>query len=506
MSAFRSISRAAYAAFVLLCLASCGKEPEAPPAPGEINFLSVDGSPASFDRESLTFTVTLPAVTDFSAVVPTFTVFGDAVYVGDTRLVSGVTQIDASAPVQMVAFNGEASTTYTLKLRNTSLPIVRISTPGGRNVTSKTEWMEGATIRVEYPDGSVDYEGPMSIKGRGNSTWTYPKKPYAIRLDKKDKMLGMPKHKRWVLLANWKDRTLLRNEAAFWISRHTGLPYTVRGQFVELDFNGKHVGNYYLCEQIKIGKNRVDIDEMEPFETDPELITGGYIMEIDPYLEDEKYFISPYFKLTYQFKQPDEDDLSDAAYEYMKSFVSGLEALLKDDGRVQNHEYEEFFDVDSAIWFMFVNELATNTDFYNNWPSDGPHSAYLYKERGGKLYSGPVWDFDFHGFLPDLAHQWAGATKTIYYPALYKDEKFRARMLELWNSKKDELLGLTGYIDDIAEKIRLSEQYNHQLWPIPTYQTENGDEQMTFQEAVDRIKLGFTEKWKWMDAHIGDLR
>ena len=79
-------------------------------------------------------------------------------------------------------------------------------------------------------------------------------------------------------------------------------------------------------------------------------------------------------------------------------------------------------------------------------------------------------------------------------------------MLELWESKKNDLLKLTDYIDVMAEKIRLSEEYNHSLWPIPYTQNENGDEQMTFQQAVDRIKKGFTDKWNWMDAHLADLR
>ena len=79
-------------------------------------------------------------------------------------------------------------------------------------------------------------------------------------------------------------------------------------------------------------------------------------------------------------------------------------------------------------------------------------------------------------------------------------------MVELWDSRKDELLKLTDYIDVMADRIRLSEEDNHALWPIPSSQNENGDEQMTFQQAVDRIKEGFTEKWKWMDAHIGQLR
>ena len=499
--------RTVLAALALLCAAACGgpEEPESY-APAEISSLSVNGRDAVFDKQNLTFTVTLPTVTDFSAVVPSFRIFGETVFYGNTELISGVTPVDATKPVTLTVKNGKSANDYTLVVRNTGLPVVRITTPMGRSVQSKEIWMEGASMRIENPDGSVDYEGSTSIRGRGNSTWNYPKKPYALKLDSKASVLGMPKHKRWVLLANWKDRTLLRNDAAFWLSRQTGLAYTVRGQFVEVEFNGKHAGNYYLCEQIKIDKNRVDVEEMDPLETDPDLITGGYLLELDTYFDEPRKFKSPYFNLPYQVKEPDEEDLSDAAFKYIQDYVRSLESLLKDQERVKNHEYEEFFDVDSAIWFMFVNELANNTDFYGNWPTNGPHSVYLYKKRGGKVYSGPVWDFDYHGFVPALSRQWAGATRTVYYSALYKDEKFRKRMLELWESRKNDLLKLTEYIDVMAEKIRLSEECNHALWPIPYTQSENGDEQMTFQQAVDRIKQGFTEKWNWMDAHLGDLR
>ena len=190
----------------------------------------------------------------------------------------------------------------------------------------------------------------------------------------------------------------------------------------------------------------------------------------------------------------------------MKNYVTELERILKDPEQVKAHAYEPYLDVDSAIWFMFVNELATNTDFFSSWPFEGPHSVYFYKPRGDKLYSGPVWDFDYHGFVPTYAKQWAGADKTLYYPALWGDEKFRARMLELWEKNKDTFRELTDYIDQMAEKIRISEEINHQLWPIPAWQNENGDEQMDFSAAVERIKKGFTDKWTWMDAHLTDLK
>ena len=160
--------------------------------------------------------------------------------------------------------------------------------------------------------------------------------------------------------------------------------------------------------------------------------------------------------------------------------------------------------MDTAIDYLIVEELTGNNDFYNYWPEVGPHSAYLYKERSGKLYHGPVWDFDFHVFCPEYTRQWVGATKTIFYPALLKDEKFRARLVERWDLQKDELKKLPDYIDEQADYIRESEWINQSMWPIDN--NENGDEKMTFQQSVDRIKKAFLDKWEWMDQNIRSLK
>ena len=498
-----------------LILFSCQKEePEGDPVPGKVlvYFVHVNGVKSYTNTVENTFTVILPTETDFSSMDLSFTTEATTILAGDHELGESNTGIDLSQPLTVRFIKGGVYEDYTIIVKNTGLPVVRIETPGKETVTSKTVWMDGATIRIEKPDGEVDYEGSTEIKGRGNSTWRwYPKKPYALRLKEKGKILGMPSHKRWVLLANWKDRTLLRNDAAFWLSSHTGLPYTVRGQFVELVMNGKHLGNYYLCEQIKLNKNRVNIDKMDAMETDPVRITGGWLLEIDTYYdyqdyvdETHKFRFKDLFNLPWIVKDPDDDEISEVAYEYIQNWIRDLETLLKDNARVQAHAYEEFLDVDTAIDYLIVEELTGNNDFYNNWPSVGPHSTYLYKERGGKLYHGPVWDFDYHVFCPQYVHQWVGAKQTIFYPALLKDEKFRARLVERWDMYKDELKNLPDYIDQQADLIRQSEKINNKMWPIDN--DENGDEKMTFQESIDRIKKAFLDKWEWMDQNIRNLR
>ena len=506
---------------VFLCLSACKKEDDpgaAPVAPSEnlkegkvaVSRVFIGGKYAVLDAESSTFTVTFPAVTDFSSMNVSFTTDATKIVAGGDRVISSSDVVDLSAPLTVRLIQDAVYQDYTLVARNTGLPVVRVETPNHRAITSKEVWMDGATLRIERPDGKVDYEGAMEIRGRGNSTWDwYPKKPYALRLHEKGELLGMPSHKRWILLANWKDRTILRNDAAFWLSSHTGLPYTVRGQYVELVLNGEHKGNYYLCEQIKLNKKRVNVEKMDAMETDPAKITGGYLLEVDTYY-DEKYKFQngDLFKIPWMVKEPDDDELSTAAYNYIRGWIRDREVLMKNGSRVQAHEYEADRDVDTAIDYMIVEELTGNHDFYNTWPSPGAHSAYLYKERDGKLYHGPVWDFDYHTFCPDRTNFWAGADKTLFYPALLKDEKFRTRMIERWNLQKDELRKLTAYIDEMASYIRLSESFNHTMWPIldSINGNENGDTHMTFQESVDRMKNAFLAKWDWMDKNIRNLR
>lgn len=517
----KRITRCMQLLFLALALSACSDKeepfikPSPTPAPSpspqptpvleppEIKSMAIDGCYGKIDKENGILFFTLPTRTNFKEVTPWFYFTGKKILLDNVDISDGKTPLNLSEPVSITVVNDTLSRIYKVMAQNTGLPVVHIKTLGGQSITSKTTWMEGCSMTIENPDGTLDYEGTLSMRGRGNSTWNYPKKPYALKLDAKSKILGMPKQKRWVLLANWKDRTLLRNDAAFWLSQHTELDYTPRGQFVELELNGKHMGNYYLCEQIKIDKNRVNVVEMDPMETDPEKITGGFLLELDTYFDEVNKFKSPRFGLPFQFKQPDEEELSYAAKQYLENYVAELEDILTDEEKVKNHEYEAYLDVDSSIDFLFVFELTNNTEFYNSWPSVGPHSVYLYKDRGGVLCTGPVWDFDYTSFVPAFSTYWVGATRTMYYPALLKDAKYRARMIEKWEKEREALKKLPEYIDEMVRKLEASEAINNSLWPINN--NENGDEKMSFQQAVNRMKETYQKRWEWVNRNIYNL-
>ncbi len=493
-------------AIIIMLFCSCGKEepgtgqkpennepeinkPEKPLEEPTIISITVNGLIFGKDVEAKTFSRVFPDAIELeNAEIKVNTNFTLTDKDGNELNRTFKTDLRKTEPLKLCVWNKELCNEYTIQLQGTGLPTVFINTPDGKKIDSKEVWMEGAELKIYTGDGELDYEGVIEVRGRGNSTWGYPKKPYTFKLAKKAEVLGMPKHKRWILLANWKDRTIMRNDATFWLSRQTeSLDYTVRGEYVELVLNGKHQGNYYLCEQIKIDENRVNINE-----------DTGFIIEWDTYFDEDKKFKSPRFDLPYQIKEPDAEDITDERFNDLQKFVDELETILMDENRVKNHEWEAYLDMDSAIDFMLVQELTGNRDFYNWWPSAGPHSYYLYKEDGGKLFSGPVWDFDFNTYLP-YNIEWKGADK-MYYQKLWKDPKFKERAVEKWNAGKDKFYGLLDYIDRQADYIRLSESYNQAMWPISN--TENGDEKMTFQQSVDRMKEGFIMKFNWIDENI----
>lgn len=435
--------------------------------------------------------VSSPFITSVTDLVATFSSNGYKVMVKGVEQESGITANDFSSPLTYRVVDQEGNAMeYKVSVLYSGLPVVFVDTPNSVAITSKEIWTEGTKIKIVNPDGSVSYEGTTSFRGRGNSTWTYPKKPYAIKLDKKASILGMPKHKRWVLLANWMDRTLMRNRVAFKLGECTQLAWTPRGEYVELVLNGKHLGNYFLCEQIKVDENRVNIAEID---AESEDITGGYLMELDTYFDEVFKFKSAVKNLPYMFKDPDED-ISDAMFNYMESYVNVMEDELYNNFKAG--VWKDYLDINSFVDYWFAVELTSN-----NEPGH-PKSVYLYKDKGGKLCAGPMWDYDYLTFMPFTSSTFC-VKRHLYYPKLFNDAEFVSAVKVRWPAAKANFDKVTEFIDSEAEKIRNSDKINSTMWPIS--QRINGDETMSFEEAVTRLKKSYVDKLLWLDQQINDM-
>ena len=376
------------------------------------------------------------------------------------------------------------------------LPQVFIDTPGSRGVSSKTEWVRLATIRIVGDEGAVLFEqDSIQIRGRGNSTWwNYPKKPYALKLDHQADFLGTGKSRRWVLLANWMDRTLLRNDVAFEAARRTSMEWTPSGTFVELYLDGKHLGNYWLGEKINVEGSKFKAD---------------YLFSMDTSDSSEwDFWTSRGFRpnswaagLPVEVKHPDRDDFPGGGFPAVLSaaetFLTGVEEGIYGGG-----DLSTLIDVDSFCDWYLVHELC-----YNLEPNH-PKSCYFHV-RDGVLIAGPVWDFDWNTFTP--GHSELGVRNSIYFKELLSNPAFVARLRERWKELKPSFVTLGDYVDARASEIRTSEAANHQMWPCypnpvgDSSRMVNHDENLTFQEAVDRLKAALAERIQAMDAEIGKL-
>lgn len=437
------------------------------------------------------FHIRLPYGTNVKTLKPEFTTNGARVELNGS---ANITTVDFSSPVtfDVVAATG-ATKAYTVVVHYSELPILYINTP--ERIRSKEMWVESCSIELWNAGEQNACYTDVQMKGRGNSTWTYEKKPYAIKLDKKAEVLGMPAHKRWVLLANFLDHTCMRNALAFEVARKLpGLAWTPRGRFVEVVMNGVLQGNYYLCEQIKIDENRVNITKIEPTDIAGEALTGGYLMELDTNYDEEFKFTTYYYELPVQFKDPDEA-VAPEQFNYMKDYFETIGRLLVENSK--SDEVFDYIDIDSFIDWYLVNNIALNFE------SKHPKSFYMNKDRNGKLKAGPVWDFDYGTFVP--SNEGLILTDAVWYGPLFKNKSFVKRLKERWTQYKPQLEQLVYFMDDTAAEIKTSAEANILLWPNTSFDFINGDTTLSFTEAVARLKQGYRQRLEATDKAINDL-
>lgn len=437
-----------------------------------------------YDHTSRTFSAHIEEYIANRKFVPTFTY--DSI---DRVTVNGVDlqenePIDLHRDISITVWKGSNSTDYTLHLGCfTGIPVMRIETPNNVGIYSKEEWTEGATLWIDGMGIFEDVDGvKLSIRGRGNSTWGYEKKPYNIKLDKKQELLGMPKHKRWCLLANYMDRTLLRNRVAYYLAEQTSLDWTPRCEFVELILNGKHLGSYLVAEHIKVDENRVDITEMETTDNSGDAVTGGYLLELDFHFDNQWQWHGA-SGTPFAVKYPEEEDLTPQQLEWIKGYIAQVESTLYGENFADPKSgYAQYIDMQSFIDYWLIYEICVNHELAN------PGSVYLTKERNSKLKAGPVWDFDWGTFSYNASPeaQWGlFMTHAWWYSRLFKDERFMALASERWTVLKPKFMTVFDFIDSQSDYIYRSWYKNFGIWSIST--TINGDEKLSYPASINRL-------------------
>lgn len=388
-------------------------------------------------------------------------------------------------------------TDYSKEVLNMYIENLGYTIPGDR------ESRNAVSVRLTSEAGQEILTTEGGIRVRGNSTSTLEKKPWDLKLNEKASLMGMPKDKRWVLLANYWDRTNLRNDVGLEIARRTkGMLWNPRSQYVQLYMDGKYAGLYLLCEKIKSSKNRVNITEMDATATKEPEVTGGYILEFD-YTNDEKTYTTASYRYDFKIKEPDE--VTKEQESYILNYLNTLEQVLKNPTQIKQQGYTKFLDVNSFIDFWLVGELVMNKDF------NGPASCYMYKDRDGVLFAGPVWDLDLYTFSAKVHNVNSFLLKDycLYYRELFSDPTFVKQVKERWNTLKSSLedgYSIYDYITDRSQLISGQVKEDDALYSHRKYgNTLAGDEKLPYAEAVNLMKDFLTKRIAALDKLISNL-
>ena len=351
----------------------------------------------------------------------------------------------------------------------TNLPLVVINTENGFLPPDKDKETQVKSNIVIIKDGKIDTKRSGTIKYRGNSTLDPKKKSLRIKFDIKTKVLHLPATaKKWVLFANIYDKTLLRNRIGYQMSTIFGLKYTPACHYVDVIINGDFKGNYLLCDQIEVDKNRVDITKMDSSDTNEPEITGGYIIEGDAFAQREPSYFKTNQGILFCIKYPDSKEINAQQAEYIKNKFNQVEAEIYQNN-LNNIDFESF-----ARYFL-VEEFAGNID--GIWSS-----FYLTKERGDdKIYFGPVWDldlaFDNDIFLYPTNEKTNFAFKYIYSNGstqtlvmkLLSNELLLQKVKDVWNEVTNNgfnIKTMTKFIDQQVQLIYQSQKLNFMRWDV----------------------------------------
>lgn len=354
----------------------------------------------------------------------------------------------------------------------TDIPTIFINTENGVGITSKDDYVN-ATVTVRGAAKSKDNitEVITEIKGRGNSTWGMAKKPYRLKFDSKLQFLGnKAKAKNWVLLANYCDKTLMRNALALETARNMfNFGFTPSVTFVDVVLNGKNVGAYMLTDQVEQDGDRVNIQKQGTTVTasDPE-ITGGYLVEVDGFADSEISWFKTPKDMKVTIKYPKDDEINSDQSAYITKYTQDMEnAMFSADFTNAEKGWRKYIDEASLADWYIACELFGNSDSW--W------STYMYKDRDAIYKVGPLWDFDIafnnDNRLGDATQKMIriyGHEPRTWVAQWWKDASFVKSVEKRWGElRKGGLRNyMLDYVDKTATVLDKSQKNNFSAWNI----------------------------------------
>ena len=447
---------------------------------------------------------------------------------------------------------------YTLKVRRGSpnIPALYLTTESGSldYVHKRKGNKEAGTLVFVSAEGTVEYDGALThIKIRGNSSTTFAKKNYQIKLAKGADLCHMGKSKTWILTGNYRDKSMLRNQITLDMARYSGLAYTPEHIPAEVYINHEYMGLYLFSEKIMIDEDRIAIRDLEAeteslndqalssyalvgskavkpgrfkayaIPNNPEDITGGYLVEYEAYASRYKDEPSSYHtKRTATLVVKSPEYCSEEQMTYISGFMQSFEnAIFAKDGidPASGRHYSELVDMDSLVKKYLLEEISKNYDGNNS-------SMFFYKPSDAestKAFAGPAWDYDSSYGSYAQAHNarklvtgkglWIAAETggKYWWPTLYKQPDFFKAMTQTYASTfrpairillgqqtdpQGRLLSLDAYADSIRDSVSMTLI----RWPRQKKSSTVAQTGYTFEENIEYLRTFLTERLRYLDS------
>ncbi len=374
-----------------------------------------------------------------------------------------------------------------------TLPVLYIVTQDSAEIVSKDEylpahyWLDAMGQDGVQALGSEAQPIDMEIRGRGHSSWKSDKKPYKIKLGTKTPLLGMASSKHWALLKPYE-----ANVAGYELGRIVGMPWAPHLQPLEVVINGDYRGLYFLTETVRIAKNRVNIYEQEDEETDPDIIPGGWLVEIDNYRDNNQISIreNTRYNLTVRYHSP--EVLSSEQSTWLRSEFTAMNAAIYSTDKTSTL-WEQYIDVDAMARFFIVQEVMDNPDGFHG-------SFYLHKDLGDstRWTAGPVWDLScYYREKTDYTYAMKVhyTTTPHWIGEIIQYDSFCKAVGRIWNDiYPDKIAQVYDHIDSTMLPLAEAYRNNHLRWGYDLAETP--------QYLADKIKAALRSNIEWFNGHL----
>ena len=408
----------------------------------------------------------------------------------------------------ILKFDDENTETYTINVLQSTLPSVFLNIDGGDAALNKINADKNHDIG--YPGTAVINDSAnktktatfKKMKGRGNYTWTYSKRPYQVSFDEKISMLGMPKSKKWLFITNYTDGSLTRSAMFYKLTQELGIQYAITFETADVYINGKYNGTYLVTSKVESGTNRVEITDSD------------YLMEIDNYT-DPIQFTTERTNKKITIKSPDVEDATveeqQAVINAAKAYIDSIESLIYDE----NVTYEELsskIDMESFAKCYWVYEISLNYDAMYG-------SSYMYT-KDGLLHMGPMWDYDntlnllTKNAIPLNTYYLLGSTggaasrRLRWYNELMRYQEFSDLVDKVFLENIDKFDELIKYAKQYNENITASAKMNYTRWPYATMKQEHSSWYMggdSFEESSQNLIADIEKRVNFYKNEYKDL-